>query len=108
YNTPLGGPFNLGPKPLVSAAEADQARLAQRRGEWFAGEQNIYAPLDAHDRHPAVVAVDPEIQRFVAYSNELAAAIRIARRDALSQRKDADQSLDHQARLDTLAQIKDE
>jgi hypothetical protein len=73
-NTSLGLPFNLGPKPAVSGAAAEAARLDQRRGEWFAGEQNLYAPLDQHDRHPSVAGVDPEIQRFVSYSNSVLAA----------------------------------
>ncbi len=38
------GPINLSP------ALAEQARLEYRRGEWSAG-YNLYAPLDAHERH---------------------------------------------------------
>jgi hypothetical protein len=64
----------------VSAAAAEQARLAQRHGEWFAGEENIYAPLDLHDRHPSAAASDPEILRFVAYANGLAEQARLAQR----------------------------
>ena len=35
---------------VPNAAVAEQARLAYRRGEWTAGS-NLYAPLDAHERH---------------------------------------------------------
>jgi hypothetical protein len=34
----------------LSAAAAEQARLEYRHGEWTAGD-NLYAPLDAHERH---------------------------------------------------------
>ena len=38
---------------VPSAAVAEQARLAYRRGEWNAGS-NVYAPLDAHERHAPI------------------------------------------------------
>ena len=39
-----------------SSALAEQARLAFRRGEWHAGSENIYAPLDQHERNASVTA----------------------------------------------------
>ena len=45
------GFINLSAADSVKAAAlAEQARLEFRRGEWNAG-YNLYAPLDAHERH---------------------------------------------------------
>ena len=107
----------------ASPVSAEAARLAQRRGEWYAGAQPVREALDLHDRHPAAAANDAETARFVAYSNSLAEAARLAQRrgewfagglsvmarlDQLAQIKDAvDARAVAIARLDLLAQIKD-
>jgi len=44
---------------------AEQARLDQRRGEWNAGSENIYAPLDEHDRHQSAPAADAAEQALL-------------------------------------------
>ena len=44
---------------VPNAAVAEQARLAYRRGEWNAAS-NVYAPLDAHERH--AIAYSPAEQ----------------------------------------------
>ena len=49
---------------LNSAAAAEQARLAYRRGEWTAGS-NVYVPLDAHERHAS--ATDAAEQARLEY-----------------------------------------
>ena len=48
----------------LSAALAEQVRLAYRQGEWAAGS-NVYAPLDAHERHAS--ATDAAEQARLEY-----------------------------------------
>ncbi len=122
------------PSAANAADAAEQARVAFRRGEWNAGNVNIYAPLDAHDRHPDVAAGEAlplEFQRYLWYGGQAAAAVPDANARAVNDYLRAhgvgqpvfdpsnrpsvhDDPMYHSpvaaviARLDELARIKDE
>jgi|SRR5579859_694093 len=66
----LIAPSSSRPDPVA----AEQARLAFRRGEWNAGGEDIYTPLDLHDRQTSAAAAelrDPEVQRFIRYADQI-------------------------------------
>ncbi len=83
----VGGPGQAGGNASVVSAE--QARLEFRRGEWFSGRENLYAPLDQHDRHPNVAASEPlalEFQRDLWYTS-YASPAALAEQARLDQRR---------------------